>query len=152
MIHDTLEHLSAYLGLSKNLDTALKFLADYRPGENGRIEIDGQNVYATLGTPLFRELDDGRWEAHRRYIDIHVDYAEGEAIGIKPLAAVNGWGAYDEAKDLSLSDESGEGTLVRMPRGSFLITFPWDAHKPLLGSGEGRKLTVKVLCDLEVRA
>lgn len=152
MIYDTLEHALAYKGLSKNLDTALDFLAGYTPAEDGRIEIDGTNVYATLSRPVFRELDDGRWEAHRRYIDIHVDYAEGEAIGVKPAASVNSWQPYDEAKDCAFSLESGEGTLVRMAKGSFLITFPWDAHKPLLGSGEGKKLVVKVLCDLEAGA
>lgn len=149
MIYDTLNHVRAYKGLSKNLDRALDFLAGYTPDAPGRIEIDGENVYATLSRPLFRELDDGRWEAHRRYIDIHVDYADGEAIGVKPLTAVDSWEAYDEAKDCMLSSESGEGTLVRMAKDSFLITFPWDAHKPLLGSGEGKKLVVKVLCDLE---
>lgn len=149
MIYDTLEHLSAYRGLSRNLDAALGFLAAYQPGAEGRLEIDGERVYATLSSPLRRELDDGRWEAHRRYIDIHVDYDEGEAIGVKPACAVNSWSAYDAAKDLCLSDESGEGTLVRMAKGAFLIVFPWDAHKPLLGSGQGRKLLVKVLCDLE---
>lgn len=149
MIYDTLNHVHAYKGLSKNLDRALDFLAGYTPDAPGRIEIDSENVYATLSRPLFRELDDGRWEAHRRYIDIHVDYADGEAIGVKPLTAVDSWEAYDEAKDCMLSSESGEGTLVRMAKDSFLITFPWDAHKPLLGSGEGKKLVVKVLCDLE---
>lgn len=149
MIYDTLDHVRAYKGISRNLDTALDFLADYTPDTEGKIEIDGENVYVTLSRPLFRELDDGRWEAHRRYIDIHVDYAEGEAIGVKPLTAVNSWDPYNEAKDCMFSSESGEGTLVRMAKDSFLITFPWDAHKPLLGSGEGKKLVVKVLCDLE---
>ena len=149
MIFDTLDHVGAYLGLSKNLDAALRFLASYRPGEDGRIDIDGANVYAVMSSPALRELDDGRWEAHRRYIDIHVDYAEGESIGVKPLSAVASWSDYDEKKDCLLSPESGEGTLARMPKNSFLITFPWDAHKPLLGSGQARKLVVKVLCDLE---
>ena len=37
MIYDTLNHVRAYKGLSKNLDRALDFLAGYTPDAPGRI-------------------------------------------------------------------------------------------------------------------
>ena len=149
MIYDTLNKLPCYLGISENMDKAIRFLMDYVPGENGRIEIDGKKVYASLSEPAFRAVEDAKWEAHKNYIDIHVDYEAGESIGVCALDEVKGWEEYNAEKDVVFSLEPGVGSLIHLAKNSFLVTFPWDAHKPVIGEGTGRKLVVKILCDLQ---
>jgi len=149
MIYDTLNKLPCYLGISENMDKAIRFLMEYVPGENARMEVDGKNVYGYLSEPGFLPAEEAKWEAHKNYIDIHVEYKAGESVGVCALNEIKAWGEYNAEKDVVLSDQGGVGSLVCMVENSFLVTFPWDAHKPRIGEGTGRKLILKVLCDVQ---
>ena len=50
MICDTLQHLTRYKGLCKNLDTAIDYLLTHDPASLplGRTEVDGEEVFLSL--------------------------------------------------------------------------------------------------------
>ena len=66
-------------GLAQRLAAGFQFLleVDAAYAQPGRIEIDGDQVFALVQAYTSKPIDQGRSEAHRNYIDIHY-VAEGE--------------------------------------------------------------------------
>ena len=74
-----------------------------------------------------KEIKDCSFEAHREYADIHFVAYGKERIGysdIKKLELVE----YNEEKDVVLL--TGEGDLITLLPGYFMITLADDAHMP----------------------
>ena len=96
----------AYRGIHPNLDLALEhitpeFLASLR--DNQRVELKGDLVYCTRFTYETIPQEESFFEAHRRYLDIHI-MVEGAYQG-----------------------ESWHSTVLKP--GEFLVVFPGDAHR-----------------------
>ena len=146
VIYDRLENLGAYKGLTPALDKAIDYLLDLRGDApaDGRASIDGDRVYA-IATTVARGPSSA-WEAHRAYIDVHVSLSGGETIECLPASQVEAWGAY--AFDACLSGSAQKGIPLPLDADRFAVFFPWDAHRPILGSGTGRKLVVKVAVEV----
>ena len=72
MIIDQIKNSSLYFGVNKGLTTAFHYLqnTDLSKIEPGRYEIDGSNVYALVQQYETKAKEKGRWEAHRRYMDV----------------------------------------------------------------------------------
>ena len=146
MILDTLDNLTAYRGLFPALDDAIMFLQnnDLCALADGRHEIGGVRVFANVSSPHFKLAYQIPWEAHRRYADIQVPLAVGETISYLPVESVDSWQPYHETDDIQFSHDQRTGHAFPMMPGSFVIFFPWDAHRPNQGETLGRKLVVKV--------
>ena len=152
MIYDTLAHIDTYRGLGANMDRAIEYLkqTDLSELPAGRYEVDGTNVYLMIQEPEFRSAADAQFEAHRRYADIQLALAHGEAIACLPVEKVETWKPFDAENDIGFSDVDEKGTLLPLPVGTFMILFPQDAHMPNLKCGAaatGRKAVVKVLLE-----
>ena len=150
MIYDTFENLEKYLGLSRSMDAALRFLkeTDLAALPVGRHEIDGANVYANVSDTKY--VEEGRWEAHKKYADIQVNLDGGELSGCRPTALTADWAPYNAEKDAMMSDDPRPGFRVPLAPGCFAVFFPQDAHMPCLSDGtrsHGRKVVVKVRVD-----
>ncbi len=111
----------------------------------GKYEIDDQNVYAMVQAYNSKPLAEGKWEAHKQYIDIQY-VADGiEKIGFAPIGHMKVAQDYDAAKDFMLLEGSGDFVTVR--KGTFVILFPGDAHMPGMAVNEPepvKKVVVKV--------
>jgi biofilm protein TabA len=72
MICDKLARFSHYTALDKNLSNALSFLAtqDFTYTQPGRIDLQGDDLYALVQKYTTKPFEQGVWEAHRRYIDV----------------------------------------------------------------------------------
>jgi YhcH/YjgK/YiaL family protein len=131
MIFDTLDNLARYDGLGHNLPRALKFLAetDLSTLPLGRIDIDGDNLYAMTQEYLTKPAEQGKWEAHRKYIDIQYMISGTERMGFSNLRTMQ-VGEYVPERDfLSMN---GTGNHLDVFAGSFVIFFPEDGHMPCL--------------------
>ena len=154
MIVDTLEQLERYRGLDPRLDRgleALRRLSADPPAADGRQELEGQELYASLSTYVTGEPAGKPFETHRRYIDIQAVLSGREVLHWAPLAGLRPRGGYSEAEDIALfEDPPGGGAGLRLEPGAFVVLFPQDAHKPGCrvterGHGEQvRKLVLKV--------
>ena len=152
MIYDTLAHIDAYRGLGVNMDRAIEYLkrTDLSDLPAGRYDVDGANVYLMIQEPDFRAPEDAQFEAHRRYADIQLALADGEAISCMPVERIERWQPFDGAKDIGFSDVEEKGVPLPLLTGTFMILFPQDAHMPNLKCGtaaRGRKAVVKVLLE-----
>jgi len=148
MIFDTLNNAIRYAGLGYNLPEALKFLrhTDLVGLPVGRIDIDGDKLYALVQEYTTRPVEQGVWEAHRNYIDIQYLVNGVERMGFANLGTMQP-GDYVPEKDFM--PMSGAGNYVDVFAGAFVIFFPEDGHMPGLCVGlrePVKKVVLKVRC------
>jgi YhcH/YjgK/YiaL family protein len=148
MIVDTLSNASRYRGLSLLLDRALEAMERLvaRPPADGRHELAGADISASLSSYATDDPAAKGFEAHGRYIDIQVVLRGSETLYWAPLASLEPQGEYSEAKDIAFY-AGPAGLAVPLEPGWFTVLFPQDAHKPgcLRGSSaQVRKLVIKV--------
>jgi YhcH/YjgK/YiaL family protein len=147
MIVDSLKNWNFCTALPQ-LRRAFEVLAsqDVSTWPDGRVELDGDRMFALPQGYLTRPAAQCRWEAHRRCIDIQYIISGREAMGYAPLSTLKPVTAFDETKDVGFYD--GTGSIITVEAGMFAIFFPHDAHMPCMqvaGHPESvRKVVVKV--------
>ncbi len=151
MIIDRIENAPLYRGVGKRLAVALDVLkANQLPWlEAGRHELDGPRMYASVQEYASKPREQGKWEAHRQYIDVQYVAKGSELIGVADLRTLQVSEAYDPARDLEFFQGSG-GYFVRLDAGMFAILYPHEAHMPCIavaGAETVRKVVVKVLAE-----
>jgi biofilm protein TabA len=145
MILDTLDNAARYTGLKTGLSEGFGFLD--QPGledmADGKYEISGDRVYAIIERTKGRRIEDGKLEAHRKYLDIQFIISGEESMGWSARSALCPSDNYDPERDLEFFDGEPQ-SIVRVPPGSFAVFLPADAHLPLIGTGPIHKVVVKV--------
>jgi YhcH/YjgK/YiaL family protein len=129
MITDNLSNANLYLSLSAAIRRAFEYLqhTDLPSLPVGIFELDGKILYINSQEYNSKLPDQGKWEAHRRYIDLQYIVSGTERIGYAPLRRLTA-GEYNPEKDfLSLT---GSGDFVTLSAGDFMLLFPEDAHMP----------------------
>lgn len=148
MILDTLENAARYAGFKPGISEGFGFLD--QPGlselEPGRYDIVDGLAFAIIEKNDGRKVEDGKLEAHRKYIDIQYIISGDESMGWSPLADLAGSEGYDETRDLEFFTDAPQ-SLVKVPPGSFTIFLPTDAHLPGVGNGPIHKVVVKIAVD-----
>ena len=129
MIYAKHKDAPAYRGIHPNLDLALKritpeFLASVGPE---RVEIKGGDVYATRFTYETVPAEESFFEAHRKYLDIHIMMEGSEGVEIAPPEVLSEFDRV-EANDFYAYRGEEDYKLILSP-GDFLVVFPSDAHR-----------------------
>ena len=147
MIFDTLSHASLYETCHPNFAAAFAFLKEHAGDDLpvGRYEIcDG--VYAMSQKVDLIPADQGKWEAHEKYIDIQYIKTGAEGIGVAQTDTLTITVPYDAEKDICFG--TGVGSICHVHAGEYLILWPHDAHMPMLQVEEqvlsAAKIVVKV--------
>src|SRR5262245_1651331 len=158
MILDALENASLYRLLSPRLARALDFLgteeaAALEPPAEGienalRHDIEGDDIFALVQRYRPKRRKNGRWEAHRRYIDVQCVVEGVESIGFAPMGLMHRR-PYDAERDVMKTTPRKPGFCeVAVAAGHFAILMPHDAHMPGLPYkgvfGVVKKIVVKV--------
>ena len=151
MIVDTLAHAGCYRGMLPMLDHGLAALERLvaQPPADGRHELAGASLYASLSSYTTGDPAGKPFEAHRRYVDIQVVLAGRESLYWAPLATLEPRGEYSATDDIAYYAGQA-GLAVPLGPGWFAVLFPQDAHKPGCvpspagGEGTVRKLVIKV--------
>lgn len=151
MIITSLETITSQALISPGIQKALDFLRQTigKDLPNGRIEIDGANVYALVQSYLTKpELAHPRFEAHRKYIDLQFVVAGKELLGWAPLEKMAATEAYDPTKDVQHGTvATEEAAFVPIAAGRMVVIYPCDAHAPGLVAGQPapvKKIVIKV--------
>ncbi len=152
MIVDKLENIDLYSGLGERIFKALLFLktSNFTGMNDGRYEIDGSNIYAAVSRYQTKPMEIGKWESHRKYIDVQL-VAEGkERIGYSNLSEMTVNQEYNEEKDVQFL--VGAGDFITAGKNTFVILFPQDVHMPGISAENNRqdeviKVVVKVKVD-----
>ncbi len=120
----------AYRGIHPNLDLALEhitpeFLAALR--DNQRVELKGDLVYCTRFTYETIPQEESFFEAHRRYLDIHIMVEGEERVDMNRPEDLKLTDAQDGNDFYAYQGESWHSTVLKP--GEFLVVFPGDAHR-----------------------
>jgi YhcH/YjgK/YiaL family protein len=152
VIIDHIEQADKYAAIHTGIGQAFQYLqtTDLEMLNPGRYPIDGDRLFAIVETYETKPHDQGRWEAHQRYIDIQYVIAGSEKMGYAQVGDLELTHAYDPEKDIAWF--AGDGSMVTVTAGSFVVFFPEDAHMPGLADEEPatvRKVVVKIACDAD---
>jgi biofilm protein TabA len=146
MIYDLLENSQYYSKITRSIELGLSFLksSDLMALQPGRIDLEGESIYALVQQYFTKPELSGVWEAHRHYIDIQYMVSGSERIGFSILNTMN-LGAYDSQRDFQ--SMSGSGQMLNLFAGSFVIFYPQDAHMPgLIDVAEAQVKKVVIKC------
>lgn len=156
MLVARLENALSHDYLSERFRKAYAFLqrSDLSALPVGRVDIDGDEVFASVQEYETSPAAERRYEAHRRYYDIQFMVEGTEAIWYAPLEALEPDGPFDEKGDGGLfvaAPGAPESEIILEPHGLAVVA-PEDAHKPRCIPSAGgdvpqhvRKIVVKVL-------
>ena len=127
MILDKLSAANAYRGIHPRLDGVLDrlnetFLATVGPET---MELEGDKLYVTRFTYETLPREETFFEAHKRYLDVHLMVQGEERV---ELASPGGLTLFEHQGDFYAYRGEAEQSLVLRP-GSFLVVFPEDAHR-----------------------
>lgn len=150
MVFDKIKNAKLYFSLGEKIQKALQYIADtdFSNVEPGRYDIDGENVYALVQTYDTKPLSVGKWEAHRKYIDIQYIVSGREKIGVSEFEKVIVIEEYNEEKDRGIY--KGDGNYLLVDEGYFAIFYPTDVHMPGMSINipkPVKKVVVKVSVD-----
>ena len=119
----------SYRGIHPNLDLALEHIDPAFLSSLGteRVELRGSDVYCTRFTYDTIPDEESFFEAHAKYLDIHLMLEGAERVEIAPPASLEEFRAEPQNDFWGYRGE-GSYHLVLAP-GDFLVVFPNDAHK-----------------------
>ena len=83
MITDTIQNAENYYKLGENFQKGFEFLknTDLKNLENGKYQIDGENVFVSVQDYTTKPESEGKFEAHKKYADIQFIIKGEEKIG-----------------------------------------------------------------------
>lgn len=148
MVKDTLANAQRYAPLGPRIARALAHaqVTSFLDMPDGEYPVGGTDVRALVQRYTTKPDAEGRWEAHRRHIDLQMVVHGEERIGVAPLHTLAAE-PYDDDKDLLWL--SGGGDTVTLRPGDFVLLWPEDGHMPGLRVGAPTAV-VKVVYKIAV--
>ena len=148
VIVDSLRNANLYFAVDAKIREGLEFLQsaskDITPGTYQL----SSSVKVLVTEYDTRVENPGRFEAHRRVIDIQYPLTGLEGIEWSPIAGMKTITEYDEVKDVAFFGEPQQKVKLVLGNTLFGIFFPEDAHNPALAANgvaqRIKKATVKV--------
>ena len=150
MLVTNISHAEGNDYLNSRLRKAYDFLSrgDLLSLPVGRVDIDGDEVFANVQEYETVPSSEKHFEAHRRYYDVQFVVCGEELMQYAPLENAVEVQSFDAKNDFGLYEASGAVTDVAMHSGDLSVLAPEDAHKPGCSLGETpskfRKIVVKV--------
>jgi biofilm protein TabA len=118
-------------------------------GDTGRVEL-GDGVFALEQAYIAKPRAEGRWEAHKVYIDVQVIVSGDELMEVTDVSRLAVAEDHTPAKDILFFEQNLDGSVLRMRAGELAVFYPADAHKPSLASGEPAALVRKTVVKVPV--
>lgn len=148
MIYDLLQNAPLYADLHPRINIAFDFLTftDLTKLTPGRIDLEGNSVYVLVQEYMTKPVEEGKWEAHKRYIDVQYMLSGCERVD---FALINTMQLGDFFSEKDFQAMTGTGHSLNLFTGSFVIFHPQDAHMPGLSIGLStlaKKIVVK--CEI----
>lgn len=150
MIIDKLDNITHYYGLGSRMKKAFEYLknTDLDQLEQGKYQIENDEIFAMVSEYDTKEVEDALWEAHKNYIDIQYMVKGSEKMGYTNVDNIEITIEYNTEKDILFGTANGD--FVTVEKGMFIIFKPQDGHMPSISvekSEKVKKVVVKVLAE-----
>lgn len=128
-----------YRGVHPRLDRALELLGEEYLSSVGtqRRELEGDALFVTRFDYQTLPREETFFEAHRRYLDLHVMVKGCERV---ELASPDCLELFEHEGDFYGYRGEAEQSLLLCP-GSFLVVFPDDAHRLKIAEGAAERVS-----------
>ncbi len=153
MIVTDLRHIGHQVLMTTAIKKAIDFLGrtDIHSLVDGRVEIDGEQIYAIVQRYETVTTDTPRLEYHKKYIDIQYVVSGEEVIGWAPAEGLTVTEAYNPDSDVCFGTVP-EDTMTRvyLQAGQVMVLYPEDGHAPKLAAGAPSsvfKIVIKVAAN-----
>ena len=140
MIFGNIENLNEYTYLDENIKKCFEYAKnnDLLSYDKGCHKIDGDNLFVNIVEYETTEKEDRFWEAHRKYIDVHLMLDGTEKIALNHIDNLEQKEYEEEGDFLPLNGE--ESAVVTLEKGDFLICYPEDAHMTAIKVDESKDI------------
>lgn len=148
MIIDNFKNRETYYACHKGFKIGFDFIknAIKENLEQGKYEIDGKNVYASI-QEYTTKPDSEKFEGHRNYIDIQYILSGQETMECAEIDQCETITPYNDEKDVEFFVCNGFKSKMEFGKDDYAIFFPNDIHKPgvmLDAQSPVKKIVVKV--------
>lgn len=132
-----------YLGIHPRLDRALRLMNDeFLDAVGNQTQyLEGDALYVTRFDYDTLPEEETFYEAHKRYLDIHIMRSGEEGVA---LAHPEGLELFEHRDDFYAYRGAAEQKLILRP-GDFLVVFPGDAHRIKMATELGPQRVSKVV-------
>lgn len=136
------------------IQKAIRFAreTDFSKIEDGRVAIDGDNMFANLFHLTSKPVGETHPEMHKQYIDVQYWLSGEELCGVAPYEGGSTCIDARKEEDLYFYDGVVNESFLHATEGCYAIFFPNDAHRPgVCVDGKSinyRKVVVKVNVNL----
>jgi YhcH/YjgK/YiaL family protein len=116
---------------------------------DGNYEIDEKNIYAFISSYKTKLEAEGKFEAHRKYIDIQCIINGTEVIGFESSDKVKLIEDYKDGNDICFYELNKDYDKIVLNKGEFVIITTDELHAPNMSlndiSADVKKVVVKIL-------
>lgn len=116
---------------------------------DGNYEIDGKEIYAFISSYKTKTEAEGKFEAHRKYIDIQCILSGTEIIGFESPEKVELTEDYKDGGDICFYSLNKDYDKIVLTKGEFVIITTDELHAPCLSLNneptDVKKVVVKIL-------
>lgn len=128
VIFDLIENLDEYKSLNPKFANGLEKLNEVEIDYNKRFDFDGGYLFFQEGTT--NHIDEGTFEAHKKYIDIQIVLDGSEYVAWAPINQLVVDVEYNAEKDVIRLNGSPK-VIMKINKGMAYICLPHDGHKAL---------------------
>lgn len=152
MIKDNIKNAENYYNLSNRVKLGLEYLVntDFSNIENGKYKILDNEIFAIIQDYQSKIKEEGKFEAHRKYIDIQYIIKGEEQMGVSDIENFSQIAEYDDEKDIIFLTPKPDKIFdfINVKEKEFAIFMPKDAHMPSIAVKSPsyvKKVVVKIL-------
>ena len=139
MVIGNIKHCDKYYPLHKHFKDVFEYLKEVKK-EDGKYVISEGNAW--VNSPVKRDICSDIYETHRKFIDIHYVFSGNVIFGCCDASKLEVIEEYDEEKEYEFL--KGQGNLIEMSEGDFIIVFPEDAHNIVVDFDKSKELVTVV--------
>ena len=146
MVVDHLSNATLYFSLHPLFKKAFEFLKtlDMKQVEIGTTQLEGDALKVSVTKAKMKTKAEAKLETHQKYIDIQIPIEQKETFGWRSsMNLKNSVNGYDVTNDIEFFDDEPSTYFTLLPD-EFAIFFPNDAHAPLIGENDTKKIIVKI--------
>lgn len=151
MLTSSLKIVDKYDYLEEKFKKGYEFLrnTDLSALPLGRMEIDGDEIFANVQEYTTLAIENCKFEAHDRYFDIQYVVEGEEQFGYAKRDDLEAATAYDGDKDIIFFKAPAACGTVLLKAGDCAVVAPEDAHRPKGAAGAPGKVR-KVILKIKV--
>lgn len=103
--------------------------------EDGKVELDGKNVYISFQSYETKKWEDCKYESHENYIDVQYVISGEEIMTVTTKDGLREKAPYNPDKDVVFYEDDKRGEDYLLKAGDYVVVYPDDVHKPKAMNG-----------------